>query len=71
MIVIHLKKKKISDGIGLFFIESAFGSKLKIQLILLFSLFFKLFMRSIAVFCTIHKSHYTILVNFYIYLQYF
>ena len=69
MIVIHLKKKKnYSDGIGLFFIESAFGSKLKSQLILLFSLFLELFMKSIADFSTIHKSHCTILVNFYIYL---
>ena len=36
-----------------------------IQLILL------LFMGPIALFSTVHRSHYTISVNFYLYLQYF
>ena len=48
-----------------------FGFKLKNLLILLFSLFLLLFMGPIALFGTIHKSHYTISVNFYLYLQYF
>ena len=45
--------------------------KLKSQLILLFNLFFLLFMGLIALFGTIHGFHYTILVNFYLYLLYF
>ena len=45
--------------------------KLKNQLILLFSLFFLLFMGSIALFGTIHGSHCIISTNFYFYLQYF
>ena len=45
--------------------------KLKDQVILLFNLFLLLFMGLTALFSTIHKSYYTILVNFYIYLQYF
>ena len=46
-------------------------AKIKSQLILLFSLFLLLFMGPIALFGTIHEFHYTILVNFYLYLQYF
>ena len=41
------------------------------QLILLFRLFLLLFMGPTAFFCTIHKFHCTISVNFYLYLQYF
>ena len=33
--------------------------------------FFVLFMDSIAFFYTIYESYYTILANFYLYLQYF
>ena len=49
----------------------SFGSKLKSQLILLFSLFFLMFMDPTVLFYTIHKSYYTISINFYIYLPYF
>ena len=45
-----------------------FGSKLKNQFILLFSLFLLLFMDSTVLFGIIHESLCTILVNFYIYL---
>ena len=44
--------------------------KWKINIILLFSLFLLLFMNYTVLFCTIYKSYYTILINFYIYLQY-
>ena len=47
------------------------GSVYFCQLILLFSLFLILFMSLIALFDTIHGSHYTISTNFYLYLQYF
>ena len=50
---------------------SVFGSKLKSQFILLFSLFLLLFISSIAFFGTIYRSRYTISANFYLYLQYF
>ena len=49
----------------------AFGSNLKNQLILLFSLFLLIFMSSTALFGIIHGFHYTISVNFYLNLQYF
>ena len=49
----------------------AFGSKLKGQFILLFSLFLLLFMNPIALFGTIHEFYYTILADFYLYLLYF
>ena len=48
-----------------------FGSKLKCRLILLFSLFFLLFMGSIALFVTIHEFQCTVSTNFYLYLLYF
>ena len=51
--------------------KCVFGSKLKRQLILLFSLFLLLFMSPTALFGAIHGSHYTISANFYLYLQYF
>ena len=38
------------------------------ELILLFNLFLLLFLNSIVLLDIIHKSHYTILTNFYIYL---
>ena len=38
------------------------------QLILLFSLFLLLFIDPTVLVGTIHESHYTILVNFYLYL---
>ena len=41
------------------------------QFILLFSLFLPLFMGPTVFFGTIHRSHYTISTNFYLYLQYF
>jgi len=41
------------------------------QLILLFSLFLLLFMGLTAFIGTIHRSHCTISINFYLYLQYF
>ena len=49
----------------------AFGSKIKSQLILLFSLFLLLFMGLIALFGTIYGSHYTISANSSLYLRYF
>ena len=51
--------------------KCVFGSSLKDQLILLFSLFFLLFMGLVVLFGTIHRSHYTISANYYFYLQYF
>ena len=41
------------------------------KIILLFSWFLLLFMSLIIFFSIIHKFYYTILANFYIYLQYF
>ena len=55
----------------LFHFVCVFGSKLKNQLILLFSLFLQLFMGSTVLFGTIHGSYYTISTNFYLYLLYF
>ena len=55
----------------LFHFVCVFGSKLKNQLILLFSLFLQLFMGSTVLFGTIHRFHCIISVNFYFYLQYF
>ena len=52
-------------------IKCLFGFRLKSQLIILFSLFLLLFMSLIALFDTIHESHYAISTNFYLYLQYF
>ena len=48
-----------------------FGKKYFCQFILLFSLFLLLFIGSIILFGTIYGFHCTILVNFYLYLQYF
>ena len=48
-----------------------FGSSLKNQLILLFNLFLLLFIGPTALFSTIYEFYCTILVNFYLYLQYF
>ena len=48
--------------------KCAFGSKFKSQLILLFSLFLLLFTGLIVFFDTIHGSHYTISINFSLYL---
>ena len=53
------------------FTTCVFGNTYFCQLILLFSLFLLLFMDPITLFGTIHGSHYTILANFYLYLQYF
>ena len=50
--------------------KCVFGSKLKSQLILLFSLFL-LLLDHIALFGIIYGSHYFISANFYLYLQYF
>ena len=47
--------------------QVAFGNGLKIELILLFSFIHGL----TSFFGTIHESYCTILVNFYIYLEYF
>ena len=47
----------------------AFGLRLKIKIILLFSLFLLLFIDLTALFGTIHMSHYIISTNFYFYLQ--
>ena len=44
---------------------------IKMKIISLFSLFLLLFMSLIALFGTIHEPHYTILANFYLYLQHF
>ena len=54
-----------------FLIKCAFGSRLKNQLILLFSLFLLLYMCLTALFGTIYRSYCTISANFYLYLQYF
>ena len=43
----------------------------KIKIISLISLFLLLFMGPTVLFGTIHKHHYTISTNFYLYLQYF
>ena len=51
--------------------KCAFDSKFKIQSILLFGLFLLLFVGPIALFSIIHESHYIILANFSLYLQYF
>ena len=51
--------------------SQTFGMDEICQLILLFSLFLLLFMGSTTLFGTIHRSHCTILTNFYFYLQYF
>jgi len=51
--------------------ECTFGKNYFCQLILLFSLFLLLFIGPIVFFGTIHRSHSTISVNFYLYLQYF
>ena len=50
-------------------IKCTFGSNLKSQLILLFSLFLLLFMSPITLFGTIHEPNCTISTNFYLYLQ--
>ena len=47
-----------------------FGINYFCQLILSFNLFLLLFMDLTILFNTIHLSHYTILANFYFYLQY-
>ena len=52
-------------------IQCMFGSKLKSQFILLFSLFLLLFMGPTAFFGIIHGSHCVISTNFYLCLQYF
>ena len=49
-------------------IKCTFGSNLKSQLILLFSLFLLLFLGPTTLFETIHGSYCTILTDFYIYL---
>ena len=51
--------------------KCAFGMDYFCQLILLFSLFLRLFMSFTAIFGIIHKSHCTISANFYLYLPYF
>ena len=48
--------------------KHAFGLKWKIKIILLFSLFLLLFMGPTALFGTIYELHYTISINFYLYL---
>ena len=48
----------------------AFESKLKKSIYFTVNLFLLLFINLIVLFDTIYKSNYTILVNFYIYLQY-
>ena len=55
--------------IGLNMTKYVFGSKLRSQLILLFSLFLLLFRGFTALFGTIHGSHYTIAAKFYLYQQ--
>ena len=45
--------------------EYAFGSKLKTQFILLFSLFLLLFISHTVLFDIIYGSHYTISINFF------
>ena len=64
IILLHLKMVCIRLQIK----KSAYFT---IQLILLFNLFLLLFMASTAFFIIIHMSHFTILINFYLYLQYF
>ena len=51
--------------------KCSFGKNYFCQLILLFSLFLLLFMGLTHFFDTSYRSHYTISVNFYLYLQYF
>ena len=54
-----------------FFSQVAFRQLIFCQLISLFSLFLLLFMGLTTLFGIIHESLCTILVNFYLYLQYF
>ena len=62
------KKKKAKKKIVTKSSKRAFDNTYFCQLILLFSLFLQLFMGSIALFSTIHGSHCTISINFYLYL---
>ena len=63
--------KTIGSKFTIMFSKCRFGKNDFCQLILLFSLFLLLFIDFTALFNTIHRSYYTIPVNFYIYLQYF
>ena len=65
------KKKKILRACKIFENTCSFGKDYFCQLILLFSLFLLLFMVPLHFFATIHRSYYTISVNFYLHLQYF
>ena len=65
------KNKKTILQLTRAYMMCPFGKDYFCQLILLFSLFLLLFMGLTALFGTIHGSHYTILANYYIYLQYF
>ena len=53
------------------YIQSVCLIKIKKSAYFIFQLIFVTFMSSTTLFGTIHESHYTILINFYIYLQYF
>ena len=52
-------------------LQCAFGQRLKIKIISLFSLYLLLFMSLTTLFDTIHKHYYTISTNLYLYLHYF
>ena len=63
--------KTIGSKFTIMFSKCPFGKNDFCQFILLFSLFSLLFIGFTVLFDTIHRSHYTISVKFYIYLQYF
>ena len=68
----NLKEKLIDEECIMIIIDVikyAFGMDYFCQLILLFNLFLLLFMGLTALFGIIHKSHYTISTNFYLYLD--
>ena len=52
-------------------LQSLFGKDYFYLFILLFNLFLLLFMNPTILFGTIHRSHFIISTNFYLYLQYF
>ena len=61
----------LSLSLSLSLIQSLFDKDYFYLFILLFNLFLLLFMNPIVLFSTIYRSYFTILINFYLYLQYF
>ena len=63
--------RNYSDFVIFNFYEHYASVWIEMKIILLFSLFLLLFMGHTTLFGTIHGSYCTILINFYLYLQYF